>query len=128
MEIKKLIIVDGVEYKIMRIGIPVSNDDIRFKSSCTREIRESKRWIKMIELKTLKDFEEKAKYHIWAAPYFEGLEDLKQEAIKWVKFRKPKLYGKPICEPKFTAEQVNQIVREVFSDFFNITEEDLNVD
>lgn len=33
MEVKKSIIVNGKEYKIMKIGIPVSNDDVRFESS-----------------------------------------------------------------------------------------------
>jgi len=33
MGVKKSIRVNGKEYKLMRIGIPVSNDDVRFESS-----------------------------------------------------------------------------------------------
>jgi len=42
--VKKSIIVDGKEYKIMKIGIPVSNDDVRFESSWyTRDPRKQEK-------------------------------------------------------------------------------------
>lgn len=33
MEVKKSIIVNGKKYRLMKIGIPVSNEDVRFESS-----------------------------------------------------------------------------------------------
>lgn len=42
--IKKSIIVNGKEYKIMKIRIPVSNDDVRFESSWyTRDPRKQEK-------------------------------------------------------------------------------------
>lgn len=33
MGVKKSIIVDGKKYKLMKIGTPVTNNDVRFESS-----------------------------------------------------------------------------------------------
>ncbi len=33
MEVKKSIIVNGKNYKLMEIGVPVSNEDVRYESS-----------------------------------------------------------------------------------------------
>mgnify|MGYP001436815282 CR=1 FL=1 len=67
----------------------------------------------MTKLKTLKDFSEcMYREHKCCVPYFK--EELKQEAIKWVKHLRK--------EPrrKSTDEQANILI-----EFFNITSEDL---
>jgi len=71
-----------------------------------------------MKLKTLKDIKEELDNCSKAVFHFEAFEELKQEAIKWVKERIRKCCGVseiiPICEE-----------HQFWMEKFNITEEDL---
>ena len=76
----------------------------------------------MTELKTLKDLEKSTEYFKWGCDSFQVcLEDLKAEAVKWVKadnwdnlYKNIKFKG---ISPELTIEWIKH--------FFNLTEEDL---
>ena len=68
----------------------------------------------MNELKTLKDIREK---HGIFGPNYVCEKTLKQEVIKWVKEYSNEKISTPVT--------YKQVMKQVFSEFFNITEEDL---
>lgn len=71
------------------------------------------------KLKTLNDIEIKA-----AAPPVAYIEDLREEAVKWVKQWRNLRFLNEFPSPKLPVSMKEQ-ADEIFMNFFNLTEEDL---
>lgn len=83
----------------------------------------------MTELKTLNDIFNNFPYYklgVDGRVYRTDIADvLRAEAIKWVNYRKNKLYGFTIIKGSFNSEQVGEAIISWIKHFFNLTEEDL---